>query len=567
MNTESANVRATTLWGFQRLRQKDPVSFNRLDWSNVGQEIIDELFPIIKGKYGGLPHPPSFLTSTALVESWRNLSKGDQKYKTQEWEQQEKDRFAKETNAASRSRRSRRRDSGDAPCTPPPLNKVTTRKKAKQGPGTPDSAVEYQNEDNIRSDDVNSPVGRQLTYNGPPPVERNDATMDIVGDVEMYSSKCRGISRAVIDASAVNDKERVTSGYAHMIGNVHRWMGSYLSNNKGEWPYDPEVAGFLVNPNVKDNEEYSWMCLRTIEEVRDDDGMKEVVSFSFAHRQCTGEAEAGGKLCTNCGKKNQYNFYAMSRNEVKKREEAEKNPLLSGRNDFKKFYTPTIMMPYINELTKQIRVLRTKLWRAEMAKAVMRKEDIDATNVDHDILFDEKMLRDGYALFQQESEVTERQMMDVLFQECCLVRRRMEERGNAKGHIYTPLMIRFAIMLKRKLSQSNYDFIRQVFGLPTNGTLCQYTNADTTAEDGIMHETCMQQAQWMEEQNIPLRNFKRYVGLSFDSHTIRSKLGELCVLPPMCLCVFSASVLINVLFFNSILSAHQEDCWFCSRCL
>ena len=202
-----------------------------------------------------------------------------------------------------------------------------------------------------------------------------------------------------------------------------------------------------------------------------------------------------------------------------------------------------------------------------MAKAVMRKEDIDATNVDHDILFDEKMLRDGYALFKQESEVTERQMMDVLFQECCLVRRRMEERGNAKGHIYTPLMIRFAIMLKKKLSQSNYDFIRQVFGLPTNGTLCQYTNADTTAEDGIMHETCMQQAQWMEEQNIPLRNFKRYVGLSFDSHTIRSKLGELCVLPPMCLCVFSASVLINVLFFNSILSAHQEDCWFCSRCL
>lgn len=84
MNTESANVRATTLWGFQRLRQKDPVSFNRLDWSNVGQEIIDELFPIIKGRYGGLPHLPSFLTSTALVESWRKLSKGDQKYRTQE---------------------------------------------------------------------------------------------------------------------------------------------------------------------------------------------------------------------------------------------------------------------------------------------------------------------------------------------------------------------------------------------------------------------------------------------------------------------------------------------------
>jgi hypothetical protein len=148
--------------------------------------------------------------------------------------------------------------------------------------------------------------------------------------------------------------------------------------------------------------------------------------------------------------------------------------------------------------------------------------------VDHDFLFDEKVLRETYSMFQQEI---------ILFQECLAVRKRMRERGNAKGHmdIYTPLMIRFAIMLRKKLSQSNYDFIRQVFGLPTNATLCEYRNADTTAEDGLMHETCMQQAQWMKEMEIPLRDFRRYVGLSFDSHTIRSKLGELHVVFCCCL--------------------------------
>ena len=106
----------------------------------------------------------------------------------------------------------------------------------------------------------------------------------------------------------------------------------------------------------------------------------------------------------------------------------------------------------------------------------------------------------------------------------------MNEQGNAKGHIYTPLMIRFAIMLRKKVSQDNYDFFRRVFGLPTNATLCEYKNADTTSEDGIMHETCMQQAQWMRDKKIPPRVFKRYVAMSFDSHVIRDKLGELYVL-------------------------------------
>lgn len=152
-----------------------------------------------------------------------------------------------------------------------------------------------------------------------------------------------------------------------------------------------------------------------------------------------------------------------------KREEAKKEPMLPGRNDYRKYNTPTIMLPFIDELTKQIRVLRTKLWNAEKAiDSLYKQKDIEATNVDHDFLFDEKELRETYSKFQQEIEVTERQMMDILFKECLAVRKRMRERGNAKGHIYTPLMIRFAIMLRKKLSQSNYDFIRQVFGLPTN---------------------------------------------------------------------------------------------------
>lgn len=522
MKIVPAGQHASTLKGFRRLQSSNPERFMHLDWSDVNPYFIDELFPIQEGRYGRLPHPPTYLTSTTLVQQWRKLGKNDQMNKIRELEEKEAKRKLGQKSAANRERRLNRRRGGDDLMRTPP-KQVTTKKKPRRGQNTPDSAFGIQEEE-----DDGGGVGRQLTYNNPPPIERHDTTIETeegVAEVEMYSTECRGISKAIIDLSNIKDKAKVSTGYAHTVGNVH------LSNHNAEWPYGQDIAGFLMNPNAKHDEQYTWVCMRTVEEIYgeggDEDVEGEIVRFSFAHKRCTREAESGKRLCTEC-KKNQYNFFAMCRNEVDKREEAKKDPMLAGRNDYKKFFTPTIMLPYIDELTKRIHVLRTKLWKAKKAIDSLHKQDIAATNVDHDLLFDEKVLREAYSKFQQEIEVTERQMMDVLFQECMAVRKRMRERGNAKGHIYTPLMIRFAIMLRKKLSQSNYDFIRQVFGLPTNGTLCEYRNADTTAEDGLMHETCMQQAQWMNEMEIPLRDFRRYVGLSFDSHTIRSKLGELC---------------------------------------
>jgi hypothetical protein len=216
---------------------------------------------------------------------------------------------------------------------------------------------------------------------------------------------------------------------------------------------------------------------------------------------------------------------------VDKRKEAEKDPTLYGRIDYLKYGTPSILLPAIEESKKRIHVLQSTLWKRERAIRSLREQEVIATNVDHDLLYDEKFLKEAYKKLQESGEVTEGDMMDILFQECMTVRRRMKEQGNAKGHIYTAIMIRFAIMLRRKLSQSNYEFIRQVFGLPTNATLCEYKNADTTAEDGIMHETCIQQMQWMYEQGYSLDDFRRFVSMSFDSHTVRFKVGEFILSP------------------------------------
>ena len=261
MDIEPAGEYASTLSGFRRLRTKNPQRFQSLDWTKVQFAIIDDLFPIVAGRYGSNPHPPSYLASTALVEQWRKLSRGDQQYNIKQHQDEEAKRAVNEKKAAGRASRSRRgRRSGDDLQRTPP-KQVTTKKRARRGQGTPDSAVQFQDEDNNGSDGMDSAIGRQLSYNNPPPVERQDTTAEIAA-VEMYSTECRGISRAVINASRIKDKTKVESGYAHIAGNVHRWLGSYLSNNNAEWPYGPDVAGFLVNPNADADEQYTWVCMR-----------------------------------------------------------------------------------------------------------------------------------------------------------------------------------------------------------------------------------------------------------------------------------------------------------------
>ena len=486
----------TTVIGFRRLISSNINQFNHLDWTNIPKNIIDELFPIQEGRFGRLDHPPAFLKSTALVKQWRRIGGNEQQNEIDRLNEEEERERKIQAMASARERRSNRRSSADNN----PFH--TPSRQVKKGRFSDSELV-------------------------PPTLERHDSIEEsddkVMTGIQLSSFTCHGISIATINASTINDKNKVKAGYAHIVGNAHRSTAHYLSNNNAVWPFGQDIAGYVMNPNAKDGDEHTWVCKRVVEN-------EKKVSFKFAHRLCTGVAIVGSQLCTEC-KKNQYNFYGKCKEEVDKRKEAEKDPTLYGRIDYLKYGTPSILLPAIEESKKRIHVLRSTLWKRERAIRSLREQEVIATNVDHDLLYDEKFLKEAYKKLQESGEVTEGDMMDILFQECMTVRRRMKEQGNAKGHIYTAIMIRFAIMLRRKLSQSNYEFIRQVFGLPTNATLCEYKNADTTAEDGIMHETCIQQMQWMYEQGYSLDDFRRFVSMSFDSHTVRFKVGEFILLP------------------------------------
>jgi len=130
------------------------------------------------------------------------------------------------------------------------------------------------------------------------------------------STNSRGISIRTIEQTRIDEKDKVTDGFSHLVGNVFRFKASYLSNHQCVWPYGRDVAGFVVNANAKKDIEgnpvYSWKCIEV-----DDyfDYKSNRIVCAFSHRDCSGTKGAGKQLCESCTDK-QYKLYDLFRKEV-----------------------------------------------------------------------------------------------------------------------------------------------------------------------------------------------------------------------------------------------------------
>jgi len=508
------------------IRTGNKPRFEALNWTGTSEDVLVEFFPF-NNKYGKLHPPATYLTCADDVRTWRKLGKGDQQHAIEVAEEERQKEEKRSARRGSSRRRSREDNISAEPTeqqqqqqvsTPP--NLVTTIKKRKRGGGGGKGNEEV--DDNL--DRLVQPGGGSspLEFNVNMEVEDDEDEEERLRKDINNSTTCHGISTFTINDSNIRDTDKVRTGFSHLVGNVIRFKANYLSNNQCMWPYGRNVQGFLINQTAKkdaeDDAKYSWKCV----DVGDDADM---VRVAFQYNGCSGVKAVGKQVCQTCWKQ-RYTLFNLCRNEVSQREKSQDDPILKGRHDFFLFKSPSIVLPHIAAMSKQVKVLRSSKWKKDRVIQALREKEVEVSNVDADYLFEEKVLRQGYEKMKSQIEVDERDILEILFQECMAVKKRMRAKGNAKGHLYSPLLIRFAIMLRNNLSQSKYEFFRRAFGLPTNATLCEYRSADTTADDGLMHETCRQQAIAMHNLNIPRGDFRWHLAMSFDSHSIKEMLGK-----------------------------------------
>ena len=109
--------------------------------------------------------------------------------------------------------------------------------------------------------------------------------------------------------------------------------------------------------------------------------------------------------------------------------------------------------------------------------------------------------------------------------------RKVKEGGSENGNRFTPLILQFAIYLRKRVNLTTYEFLRNVFYLPSNRHLMRYTQADTTGSDGACLKTILQAAESINAQDNEMGEMGMYGKISFDAHTIRGKFGKWCCLP------------------------------------
>eukprot|EP00986_Skeletonema_menzelii_P001083 scaffold290_cov138-Skeletonema_menzelii.AAC.6 len=296
MSAEDDMAKDLTLKQLQGIQAGNKDRFESLDWRGVEEDTLVKLFPY-NDRYGKLHPPITYLSSAEGVRTWRKIGKSDQQHEIQRAEQQQE---AEAKSRSRRLRRSREAVSDDAGRTnemqqqyasPPP--KVTTVKKRRADGEGCRSGGDNEVDRLIPGERGASSPLLSFELTGLSGGEEEEA---ITNERYINSTNCRGISIRTIEQTRIDEKDKVTDGFSHLVGNVFRFKASYLSNHQCVWPYGRDVAGFVVNANAKNDIEgnpvYSWKCIE-VDDYFDDNSNRIVCAFS--HRDCSGTRDAEKK--------------------------------------------------------------------------------------------------------------------------------------------------------------------------------------------------------------------------------------------------------------------------------
>jgi hypothetical protein len=190
---------------------------------------------------------------------------------------------------------------------------------------------------------------------------------------------------------------------------------------------------------------------------------------------------------------------------------------------------------FIHNIQKKERFNRDTIARLQATEEVIPNVNVDA------LLGSEKQWKKEYeAMMSRETDISKKEIFSILFQEMDVVRKRKLRDGDARGHNWSPLMIQFCGHIRQGngpssgMNASTWDFISQVFHLPTNNSLMKYVHTDTSTPNGLSFETVVQNAKHIDKLEESLQSPIRYGKLSVDSHTVKEQfckyVSSLCAL-------------------------------------
>ena len=327
--------------------------------------------------------------------------------------------------------------------------------------------------------------------------------------------ECRGITISDIQTSTVSDIDQLLRGFHQLLGNALRGKATHhVIGHKGEWPHPSYVNGFIYARGDRP----IWTCLE----------INGIVGFTKID-SCYNRVAVDQSCCNACHHL-QFRFFEACRREIATHDG---DGMISYTYASMKYRSPSVTNKRMMTQSNQIHIHQKRERRMRDTITFLRSTSENIPNVnDGVILGDEKKWKEDYQkMMSRESNIERKEIFEMLFREMAVVRQRKSKTGTAVGHVWSDLMIQFAVYIRHGNGASSgmnkvmWEFISDAFCIPKNGTIMRYSHADTSSLDGPCMETILQNAELFDKKAHDLSHPMRYGKLSVDSHKIKDRFG------------------------------------------
>ena len=121
----------------------------------------------------------------------------------------------------------------------------------------------------------------------------------------------------------------------------------------------------------------------------------------------------------------------------------------------------------------------------------VKEQGIDISMSCADGLFDDDKLAEGIKDLEGRDTISQDELISFSSKES--VGNYIKAKKSGKKRVrFDPIFIKFAIYLRSKANNSTYQFMANIFNLPSDRTLSDYNTLDGQLKDGILHETLRQ---------------------------------------------------------------------------
>jgi len=247
-------------------------------------------------------------------------------------------------------------------------------------------------------------------------------------------------------------------------------------------------------------------------------------SFSVQHR-CSAMIEEDATMCADCKS-------ALKDIKVKcrKRGNFKASELHVKTNNKVVLMSPTDVETKMKRIQKDLKQVRDK---SRLRKKKRMVNDIFKHGIHGDEqiyeLFGEDFVEKAKEWLTSKESISKDHIAELLLHECLQARKQAKLKGKTNVR-YSPLMIRFAVFLKKKIGMPAYKFMQKMLNLPSVRTIGDYETPDTNSKDGPLYESIKELSRQMREQadkapnGSKLEEFKMTGSLAFDSTYVKEGL-------------------------------------------